>query len=47
MGSGMLEKGDLVQLLKEDIAEDEDDEEYRPSSDEELVMTHLLIIRMK
>ncbi|OQR79128.1 hypothetical protein BIW11_02607 [Tropilaelaps mercedesae] len=34
----ILHKGDLMQLLKEDIAEDEDndDEEYQPTSDEDV-----------
>ncbi|XP_022671975.1 uncharacterized protein LOC111254892 isoform X2 [Varroa destructor] len=37
-GVGTLDKGDLMKLLKDDIAEDEDndDEEYQPPSDEEL-----------
>lgn len=44
-GPGTMDKGDLVQLLKGDIAEDEDndDEEYRPSSDEELVINGRLV----
>lgn len=37
-----MDKGDLMKLLKDDIAEDEDndDEEYQPPSDEELVINN-------